>query len=107
MSLQVKKDAYLLGTDIMYYSGYDPQAMPRFFEIIKQKYPSSSPQFLSDHPDPGNRIEYVSSEIKTLPPKQFVQTSPQFAQAKQRALGMKPLTAQQIAQQQKQTTGAG
>src|SRR5207237_5931504 len=82
-------------------------AMPRFFEIIKQKYPSSSPQFLSDHPDPGNRIEYVSSEIKTLPPKQFVQTSPQFAQAKQRALGMKPLTAQQIAQQQKQTPGAG
>ena len=91
----------------MYDTGFDPQAMPRFFEIIKQKYPSSSPQFLSDHPDPGNRIEYVSSEIKTLPPKQFVQTSPQFAQAKQRALGMKPLTAQQIAQQQKQTPGAG
>ena len=100
-------EADLLGTDIMYDTGFDPQAMPRFFEIIKQKYPSSSPQFLSDHPDPGNRITYVSSEIKTLPPKQFVQTSPQFAQAKQRALGMKPLTAQQIAQQQKQTPGAG
>ena len=106
-SRQAEKEADLLGTDIMYDTGFDPQAMPRFFEIIKQKYPSSSPQFLSDHPDPGNRIEYVSSEIKTLPPKQFVQTSPQFAQAKQRALGMKPLTAQQIAQQQKQTPGAG
>ena len=106
-SRQAEKEADLLGTDIMYDTGFDPQAMPRFFEIIKQKYPSSSPQFLSDHPDPGNRIVYVSNEIKTLPPKQFVQTSPQFAQAKQRALGMKPLTAQQIAQQQKQTPGAG
>ena len=106
-SRQAEKEADLLGTDIMYDSGYDPQAMPRFFQIIKQKYPSRSPQFLSDHPDPGNRITYVSSEIKTLPPKQFVQTSPQFAQAKQRALGMKPLTAQQIAQQQKPTPGAG
>ena len=68
--------------------------------VFTVKYPSSSPQFLSDHPDPGNRIVYVSNEIKTLPPKHYVQSSPQFAQAKQRALGMKPLTAQQIAQQQ-------
>ena len=91
----------------MYDSGYDPQAMPRFFQIIKQKYPSRSPQFLSDHPDPGNRIVYVGNEIKTLPSKQFVQNSPQFAQAKQRALGMKPLSAQEIAQQQKQSPASG
>jgi Zn-dependent protease with chaperone function len=105
-SRQAEREADLLGTDIMYDTGYDPHAMPQFFEIIKQKYPSRSPQFLSDHPDPGNRIEYVSNEIKTLPPKQYLQSSPQFAQAKQRALGMKPLSAQEIAQQQKQNPGS-
>lgn len=97
-SREHEKEADLLGTDIMYNTGYDPHAMPRFFEIIRQQYPSRSPQFLSDHPDPGNRIVYVSKEVQTLPAKHYVSDSAQFEQIKREALKLKPLTAQQIAQ---------
>src|SRR5438067_8138561 len=59
-SRQAEKEADVLGTDIMYDSGYDFLAMLRFFQIIKQKYPSRSQLFLSDHPVPSHRIKYVS-----------------------------------------------
>jgi len=43
----------------------------------------------------------VSREVATLAPKQFRTDSADFRQTKQRVMGMKPLTAQQIAAQQK------
>ena len=101
-SRQAEREADLLGTDIMYDTGYDPHAMVQFFEKIKQQYPSRAPQFLSDHPDPGNRIQYVSKEVRTLAPKPWLQGSSEFAQIRQRALGMKAFTAQEIAARQKQ-----
>src|SRR4029077_10770669 len=101
-SRQAEREADLLGTDIMYDTGYDPHAMAQFFEKIKQQYPSRAPQFLSDHPDPGNRIQYVSAEVNALAPKRWLQSSSEFAQVHQRALGMKALTAQEIAARQKQ-----
>ena len=58
-SRESEKEADLLGTDIMYDTGYDPHAMVEFFEKIKAQGGSRSLQFLSDHPDPGNRVQYV------------------------------------------------
>ena len=114
-SRQAEKEADLLGTDIMYDAGYDPIQLPTFFEKI-QAEGSQGPQFLSDHPDPGNRIEYVRNEIETLPRKSNLkEDSPQFDQIHRMVTGMHPLTAQQIAQQDQQggfnpsgvSTGAG
>jgi predicted Zn-dependent protease len=102
-SRQAEREADLLGTDIMYDTGYDPHAMAQFFEKIKQQYPSSAPQFLSDHPDPGNRIQYVSAEVNMLAPKRWISGGTEFAQVHQRALGMKAYTADQIAAMQKQS----
>ena len=100
-----EKQADLLGTDIMYDAGYDPRYMARFFEIIKQKYPSRAPQFLSDHPDPGNRIEYVDKEIASLQPKRYSAGTGEFAEIHQRALGIKAYTPQQIQAMQKSNGG--
>ena len=100
-SRQAEKEADLLGTDIMYDSGFDPHAMAQFFTKIQQEGGSRAPQFLSDHPDPGNRVEYVSREVSTLRGKNFRTQSAEFRQVKERVMGMKPLTAQQIAAQQK------
>jgi len=97
-SRQSEKEADLLGTDMMYDAGYDPIQLPRFFEKIEAEG-SQGPQFLSDHPNPGNRIAYCEAEVKTLPPKRFREDSPQFAEIHRVAMGMHPLTAQQIAQQ--------
>src|SRR5207253_10972599 len=100
-SRQAEKEADLLGADIMYDAGFDPHAMAQFFTKIEQEGGSRAPQFLSDHPDPGNRVQYVSQEVSTLPPKSFRSDSGEFHNIKQRVGSMKPLTAQQIAAQQK------
>jgi beta-barrel assembly-enhancing protease len=100
-SRQAEKEADLLGTDIMYDTGFNPQAMAQFFEKIQSQGGARAPQFLSDHPDPGNRVEYVMAEVDTLPRKQYRSDSAEFRDIKQRVAGMRALTAQEIAAQQK------
>ncbi len=79
MSRDDEKQADLMGTDILYDAGYDPRALPQFFETIQAKYGSGGAQLLSDHPNPGNRIGYVMDEVRSLPPKtNVVKDSPQF-----------------------------
>ena len=105
-SRSAESEADLLGTDIMYDAGYDPRAMAQFFTKVQQEGGASrGPQFLSDHPDPGNRAQAVSKEVGTLPHKQYQASGPDFARVKQLVAGMKPLTAQQIAAQQKAAAG--
>ena len=100
-SRQAESEADLLGTDIMYDSGFDPHAMAEFFTKLEKDGGSrGGPQFLSDHPDPGNRAQAVSKEVATLPSKtSYRGDSADFLSTKQRVAGMKPLTAQQIAAQ--------
>jgi hypothetical protein len=53
-------------------------------------------------------VEYVSAEVRTLPSKShYLTESSEFRQIKQQVSGMKPLSAQEIAQQQKQGAAAG
>ncbi|MCU1322688.1 MAG: hypothetical protein JWM43_2337 [Acidobacteriaceae bacterium] len=67
MSRDAEKQADLLGAGILYDAGYDPRGLPQFFETIQAKYGTGGAQFFSDHPNPGNRTEYVNAEIATLP----------------------------------------
>jgi hypothetical protein len=98
MSRAAEKQADLMGTDILYDAGYDPRALPQFFEVIQGKYGEGGSQFLSDHPNPGNRVGYVNDEIDTLPPRpKYIKTSPEFARIKKIAAGMHPYTAKQVA----------
>jgi hypothetical protein len=85
----------------MYDAGYDPTQLPKFFQKIEEEG-SQGPQFLSDHPNPGNRIEYVQKEIETLPRRSnFKENSPQFDLIHRMVMNMHPLSAQQIADQDK------
>jgi len=102
-SRQAEREADLLGTDIMYDTGFDPHAMAEFFTKLEKEGGARGPQFLSDHPNPGNRAEAVSREVATLPRRtNYRADSAEFRDIKQRVSGMRPLTAQQIAAQQKQ-----
>jgi Zn-dependent protease with chaperone function len=106
-SRSAESEADLLGTDVMYDTGYDPHQMAVFFAKLAEEGGSRGPQFLSDHPDPGNRSQAVSKEVGTLPKKtSYRGNSAEFGQVKQRVAGMKPFTAQQIAGQQQQAAGA-
>jgi beta-barrel assembly-enhancing protease len=55
------------GTQVLYDTGYDPRAMSQFFEKLEAESKGKNPpQFLSDHPNPGNRVERVNEEIDKL-----------------------------------------
>ncbi|MBV6430033.1 MAG: Beta-barrel assembly-enhancing protease [Bryobacteraceae bacterium] len=73
-SRSAETEADLLGTRIMAKSGYDPVEMARFFEKLEAEEKSSGrsiPQFLSDHPSPGNRVKAVEAEIRLMPARQY------------------------------------
>jgi beta-barrel assembly-enhancing protease len=95
-----------VGAIIMYKAGYDPKALPAFFQKLEQEGGGGGPQFLSDHPNPGNRVAAVSKEIQNWPPKNYQATSQAFASAKKHAAGVKAYTAQEIANGAKQGTWA-
>jgi hypothetical protein len=60
--------ADVMGTQVLYDSGYDPRAMAAFFENLNAQAETSKapPEFFSDHPNPDHRIERVEAEIRRL-----------------------------------------
>ena len=98
-SRQSENEADLMGTDIMYDTGYDPKQMAEFFRKLEAQG-NAGIQFLSDHPNPGNRVQSVNTEVATLPPKRLVENTPEFKRVKQLAMARHPLTAEQIEQGQ-------
>jgi predicted Zn-dependent protease len=53
-----------LGVRIMAEAGYDPHSMLRVMEVLdKASSGSRQPEFLSTHPNPGNRLEHIKAEI--------------------------------------------
>ncbi|MBV8866486.1 MAG: M48 family metalloprotease [Acidobacteriaceae bacterium] len=98
MSRAAEKEADLLGVGILYDAGYDPHGMSQFFETIQAKYGAGGAQFMSDHPNPGNRTEYVDKEIATLVPRSsYITTSPEFALIHKEVTGMRAYTAREVA----------
>ncbi len=98
-------EADLLGSQIMYDAGYDPYAMVEFFDQLAKQGGPGVPQFLADHPNPGNRAETVRSAIEKFPRKQFARhDSPEFVAMKRVADHMHAMTQPELAQYQKTHT---
>ena len=57
-------EADSLGVRIMEEAGYDPRALLRVMEVLaKAGGGARQPEFMSTHPDPGNRAERIKAEI--------------------------------------------
>jgi predicted Zn-dependent protease len=57
-------EADRLGVRIMAEGGYDPRALLRVMEVLAQASGGArQPEFMSTHPDPGNRRERIQAEI--------------------------------------------
>ena len=68
-SRDFEKQADLLGAQIMARAGYDARALARMFETIERESKGgggNSPQWLSSHPNPGNRTQYITKEAGML-----------------------------------------
>lgn len=62
------------GAEMMADAGYNPIEMARFFEKLEEQAgrAGAMEQFLSDHPNPGNRIAAISDEVRELPRRAYV-----------------------------------
>jgi beta-barrel assembly-enhancing protease len=90
-----------VGAIIMYKAGFNPMELAHFFEALA-KEGGGGPQFLSDHPNPGNRSEAIAKEIRNWPPKNYLGDSQEFLSVKKQASTVKAYTAQEIADGAKQ-----
>jgi len=64
-SREYESEADLLGAQMMARAGYDPREMAHMFQTI-EKQGSSGPEFLSDHPNPGNRVQAINREAEMV-----------------------------------------
>jgi Zn-dependent protease with chaperone function len=65
-SREYEKQADIEGAQIMARAGYDPRDMASMFRTIEKEGGSNGPEWLSDHPNPGNRSEYITKEAEAL-----------------------------------------
>jgi len=65
-SREYETQADVLGAQIMARAGYDPMDLARMFKTIEAQGGSNGPQWLSDHPNPGNRYERIQQEAQML-----------------------------------------
>jgi Zn-dependent protease with chaperone function len=65
-SREYESQADALGAMIMARAGYDPVDLANVFRTIESQGGSGGPQFLSDHPNPGNRYQAITNEARYL-----------------------------------------
>jgi len=83
-SREFERDADLLGSHIMAEAGYNPLEMANMFKTIEQQGGSGGPQWLSDHPNPGDRYAYITREAETLQVRDVARDTRAFSQAQAR-----------------------
>jgi len=93
-----ESQADAVGAMILYKAGYNPQAMANFFKTLETQGGQTPPQWLSDHPNPGNREQAIEKEIRNWSPENYASNSPAFQKVRQHATGVKAYTGQEIAQ---------
>lgn len=97
---EYETQADLLGAQILARAGYDPREMANMFKTIQSEGGRGGPEWLSSHPDPGNRYNSILRESQSLR-VQGNADSGQFATIRGRLNGMPPAyTAEQIAKGQ-------
>lgn len=98
-SREYETQADLLGAQVMARAGYDPKQMANMFKTIESQGGTGGPEFLSSHPNPGNRYNAIIQESSMLNATGNAGNQAEFQQVKSRLTGMSPArTAQQIAQ---------
>ena len=99
---EYERQADLLGAQIMARAGYDPRHMASMFRTIAQQGGNRGPEWLSSHPDPGNRHAAITREAETLRVADAANTSGSFQSARASLSRMSPApTTEQVARAQK------
>ncbi len=74
-------EADLLGTRLMHSSGYNPTELAAFFRKLEAESGNQNKlveMFMASHPNPGNRVQAVQKEAKSLPSRSYNGETGQF-----------------------------
>ena len=97
---EYERQADLLGAQIMARSGYDPRDMANMFQTIQAKGGGGGPEWLSSHPNPGNRFDAINKESAQLRVTKPVRNTAEFTQLRARLQRMAPApTTEQVMKQ--------
>ncbi|MBA2259227.1 MAG: M48 family metalloprotease [Acidobacteria bacterium] len=95
---EYEREADLLGAQIMARAGYDPRHMANMFRTIAQQGGGRGPEWLSSHPDPGNRYASINREASMLRVAGAANTGASFTSVRSRLARIAPApSAQQLA----------
>jgi hypothetical protein len=89
-SRDYEKQADILGAQIMARAGYDPRAMASMFQTIEKESGPSGPEWMSNHPNPGNRSEYIIREAQSLRVSNPINNTREFQNVQARLQQMSP-----------------
>jgi len=105
-SRDYETQADVLGARIMANAGYDPRDLANMFKTIAAQGGNGAPEWLSSHPDPGNRYEKINHEASLLPVSSDpIKLTQEFSRTKERLASMPK--AQTMAQIEKGYEGGG
>ena len=103
-SREYEKQADLLGVQLMARAGYNPLDLMHMFQTIEKQSGGGGPQFLSDHPNPGDREAYITEEASHLRIEGQAGDSREFTRVQDRLRSMSPApTTEEVTRQGKQT----
>ena len=95
---EYEREADLLGAQMMAAAGYDPRQMANMFQTIEKEGGNQGPEWLSSHPNPGNRYEAINREAASLRIDGSAGSQAEFNNVQGRLRGMSAApTAKQIA----------
>src|SRR5579884_1095330 len=91
-SRSAEAEADYNGVEIMADAGFNPLELANFFEKLeKQSGNSRVMQFLSDHPNPGDRVQSIHDEVRQIPRRPYAEDQTgRFAAMKALTLQLAP-----------------
>ncbi len=102
---EYEREADLLGAQMLARAGYDPRQMANMFKTIESEGGGRGPEWLSSHPNPGNRYDAINREAAMLGVEGNADTG-RFPAIKAHLEGMSPaLTAEEIAKRRASSAG--
>jgi hypothetical protein len=87
---EFERQADIAGAQIMARAGYDPRDMANMFRTIAKQGGSNGPEWLSDHPNPGNRVDYISKEAESLRVENPVRNTQSFERVRAHLKSLPP-----------------
>jgi hypothetical protein len=103
---EYESQADLLGAQILARAGYDPRQMANMFKTIEAQGGSRQPEWLSSHPNPGNRYEAINREAAKLQVDPRPDTG-EFQAARSRLTAMSPAPSAEEVARNKGNAGSG